>query len=486
MEKSHLFENYHLLSGVYDEYFRSKNSPLPHVLSTIDLLSQMGLTDLQDHQRSSEKLFRKWGVTFNVYHHSEGTEKIFPFDSIPRILPLHEWTVIENGLKQRLKAINMFLCDFYSEQLILKDGIIPESLIHSSKGYSQKLHGIRPPGGVYIHIAGIDLIRTPSGEFCVLEDNLRTPSGVSYVLQNRLMMKNLYPSLFQAQKIKSVDTYPLMLGNSLASLKNKDRQSVCGVLLTPGPYNAAYYEHQFLAKEMGYELVKGDDLYVENDHVYVKSVNGNTVVDVIYRRIDEDYLDPKFFRSDSLLGVPGLMSVYMKGNVVLANAPGNAIADDKAIYTFIPKMIRYYLNEEPILKQINTYVCSFPEQLDYVLHHMEELVVKKVDASGGYGMLMGPQSTKEMRDEFVIKLKKDPRGYIAQPLIELSTCPTLEGDSLIPKRVDLRPYVLTSTSTWVLPGGLTRVALEPGSYVVNSSQGGGSKDTWVLGSEVLA
>lgn len=480
MKTFHLFENYHLLEKSCDEYFQRTGEPHSHVIKAIALLSKIGVIDLQEQQRLSEILFRKWGVTFNVYHHSDGTEKIFPFDSIPRIISSNDWDIIERGVIQRVKAINLFLCDFYGKQQIFKDKIVPEETFLTTKGYNPKLHGIIPIGGTYVHVAGIDLIRTPNGEFCVLEDNLRTPSGVSYVLQNRLMMKNLYPSLFETESVKCVDTYPLMLGTALASLKEKDPKDVYGVLLTPGPFNAAYYEHLFLAKELGYDLVRGQDLYVENDYVYSKTIRGPKLVDVIYRRIDEEFLDPEFFNHDSLLGVPGLMNAYIKKNVVLANAPGNGVIDDKASYVYIPDMIRYYLNEEPLLKQIDTYVCSIEDQRKYVLDNIQNLVIKRVDASGGYGMLLGPFSTKAQQEEFTALINRNPRGYIAQPLIDLSTCPTIEGSGLTAKRIDLRPYIITGTSTWVLPGGLTRVALETDSYVVNSSQGGGSKDTWVL------
>lgn len=475
--------DYRAVSGAYDEYFKSSQHPHTHIEPIVSYLLEKDFSALLHLQQTSEHLFRKRGVTFNVYHHEDGIEKIFPFDLFPRIISSKEWTVIEAGLKQRVKALNLFLNDFYGPQEIIKDRVIPKNLILTSKCYFTKLQGISPPGNVYIHIAGIDLIRLPNGEFCVLEDNLRTPSGVSYVLQNRLMMKSLFPDLMETQNIKPVDSYPLMLADALASLSSTTDQDLCAVLLTPGPYNAAYYEHQFLAKEMGYLLVRHDDLDVIDDWVYVKTAKGRRKVDIIYRRIDEEYLDPEFFRADTLLGIPGLMRAYRLGHVVLANAPGNGIADDKAIYTFIPAMIRYYLHEEPILKQIETLLCNDAAQLDHVLQHLDRYVIKRVDASGGYGMLIGPQSTREQQLEFARLLRLNPRGYIAQPLIELSACPTLQAGGLVGKRVDLRPYVVTGKSTWVLPGGLTRVALEENSYIVNSSQGGGSKDTWVLATE---
>jgi uncharacterized circularly permuted ATP-grasp superfamily protein len=478
--------NYRAIQGAYDEYFHPSLLPHTHIEPIASHLLEKDFSALLELQQTAENLFQKRGVTFNVYHHEKGIEKIFPFDLFPRVLSQKEWAVIDAGLKQRVKALNAFLNDFYGQQQIINDGIIPKHLILTSKCYFPKLHGISPPGKTYIHIAGIDLIRLPSGEFCVLEDNLRTPSGVSYALQNRLMMKSLCPDLLKKQKIEPVDSYPLMLNNALASLSERYGEDLCAVLLTPGPYNAAYYEHLFLAKEMGFLLVRSDDLYVDEDKVYVKTAAGPRRVDIIYRRIDEEYLDPEFFRDDTLLGIRGLMRAYRLGHVVLANAPGNGIADDKAIYTFIPAMIRYYLNENPILNQIETLLCDDKDQLNHVLQHMDSYVIKRVDASGGYGMLIGPQSSTAEQHEFSNLLQKNPRGYIAQPLIELSCCPTLTENGLVAKRVDLRPYIVTGTSSWVLPGGLTRVALEENSYIVNSSQGGGSKDTWVLADEVIS
>lgn len=475
-----LFQGYAPLSGVYDEYVDFFSSPHPHVEQTIRLFQDIGLKNIKEHQNRAEKIFRKKGVTFNVYNHAEGFEKIFPFDVLPRILFQSEWERLEKGLMQRITALNIFLHDFYSGQEIVKAGRIPRMILHSSKNYYPQLHGIHPPKNIYVHIAGIDLIRTPEGEFCVLEDNLRCPSGVSYVLENRKIMQEIFPSLFQQQMIKTVSQYPLKLRCALSSLTNKEEDEICAVLLSPGSYNSAYFEHLYLAGQMGYELVTGEDLFVDDEHVYLKTTQGPKQVDVIYRRIDDDFLDPAVFRKDSVLGVPGIMEVYAKGNVVLANAFGNGIADDKGVYPYIPEIIRFYLSEEPILKQVPTYQCFFDKDREYVLKNLESLVVKNVNASGGYDMMFGSRSTVEERQACAKKINQNPRQYIAQPIMEISTCPTFEYGKLAPKRVDLRPYVITGESNWILPGGLTRVAIEKNSYIVNSSQGGGSKDTWIL------
>jgi uncharacterized circularly permuted ATP-grasp superfamily protein len=418
-----------------------------------------------------------------VYADERGTEKIFPFDLVPRILSDRDWAQLVRGLKQRVRALGMFLDDVYGPQRILAEGVVPRELVLGARQFLPALAGVRPAGDVRIHIAGIDLIRDGDGTFRVLEDNVRTPSGVSYVLENRLITKKVFPQLFEKARVRPVDHYPARLAEALRSVSPRDPDASTVVVLTPGPYNSAYFEHSFLARTMGLELVQAPDLFVDDDVVFIRTTRGPRRVDVIYRRTDEAFLDPEVFRPDSLLGVRGLMRAWRAGNVTLANAPGNGVADDKAIYAFVPDMIRFYLSEEPLLQQVRTLVCFRDADRREVLAHLGEMVVKAVDESGGYGMLMGPQSSADERDEFRRRIEADPRKYIAQPLVELSTCPTWDKATsrMEPRRVDLRPYIVTSRSgPWVLPGGLTRVALVPGSYVVNSSQGGGSKDTWVL------
>jgi uncharacterized circularly permuted ATP-grasp superfamily protein len=419
-----------------------------------------------------------------VYGDSRGTEKIFPFCLLPRLVANDDFRRLERGLAQRLRALGMFLDDIYGEQRILAAGVVPPEMVLGAAGYRPMLRGIKPPGGVRIHISGVDLIRDPDGTWRVLEDNLRTPSGVSYVVENRLISKRMFPRLFDAARVHRVDHYPTRLAETLRSVSPTEPGGDCNaVVLTPGTYNSAYFEHSFLARTMGLELVQAPDLFVDGDKVYCRTTRGPRRIDVIYRRTDEAFLDPEVFRPDSMLGVAGLMRAYAAGNVALANAPGNGVADDKAVYPFVPDMIEFYLSETPILEQVPTYVCLFDDDRQYVLDHLGEMVVKAVDEAGGYGMLMGPQSTAEERDEFRRRIEAEPRRYIAQHRIELSSCPTwiAERGAVEPRRVDLRPYILTSREgPWVLPGGLTRVALKRGSYVVNSSQGGGSKDTWVM------
>ncbi|HWO18303.1 MAG TPA: circularly permuted type 2 ATP-grasp protein, partial [Kofleriaceae bacterium] len=412
---------------------------------------------------------------------SRGTEKIFPFCLLPRLIAAADFARLERGLSQRLRALGAFLDDIYGEQKILAGGVVPAEMILSAAGYRPTLRGIKPPGGVRIHISGVDLIRDPGGTWRVLEDNLRTPSGVSYVIENRLVSKRMFPRAFDAARVHRVDHYPTRLAETLRSVSPVDEPTA--VVLTPGTYNSAYFEHSFLARTMGLELVQAPDLFVDGDKVFCRTTRGPKRIDVIYRRTDEAFLDPEVFRPDSVLGVPGLMRAYAAGHVVLANAPGNGVADDKAVYPFVPDMIEFYLGEEPILEQVPTYVCLFDEDRKYVLDHLDEMVVKAVDEAGGYGMLMGPEASAAERDEFRRRIEAEPRRYIAQNRIELSSCPTWisESGTVEPRRVDLRPYVLTSREgPWVLPGGLTRVALARGGYVVNSSQGGGSKDTWVM------
>ena len=386
----------------------------------------------------------------------------------------------EQGLIQRVTALNLFLSDLYDGQRIVKEGRIPEAMVFGTTGYLKELRGIRPREGVYVNIAGIDLIRGANGDFLVLEDNLRTPSGVSYVLENRGVMKRVFPGVFRRSRVRTVESYPARLGDALISVSPLPPGESRVVVLTPGPYNSAYFEHSFLARQMGCDLVQGSDLFVHDDHVYVKTTAGPQRVDVIYRRIDDDFLDPTVFREESALGVPGLIGAYAAGNVTLANAPGNGVADNKAVYPFVPEMIRFYLSEEPILGQVETYICASPTECQHVLENLKHMVVKAVDGSGGYGMLFGPRASQSETERFAEKIRETPEGYIAQPVVELSTCPTWVEGEAAPRRVDLRPFVLTGKKSWVLPGGLTRVALNAGSYVVNSSQGGGSKDTWVL------
>jgi len=479
-QSQQLLHGYHPLQGVYDEVFADTEHFHPNIESVCKMLTRMSHNKFKNCQKIANTNFRRSGVTFTVYSDSEGTEKIFPFDLIPRIIHNQDWQKIDLGLKQRINALNMFLQDIYTDQRILKEKLIPEILVKKSPGYLSCLQGFVPNNGVFINIAGVDLVHDQNGEYLVLEDNLRTPSGVSYVLENRFIMKRLFPDIYSKAHVKPVDEYPIQLKNQLASLMIDKVDDPRVVVLTPGSYNSAYFEHCFLAKCMGCELVKGQDLFVNNDKVYLKTTQGPQRVDVIYRRIDDDFLDPDFFRKDSMLGVRGLMKAYLSGHVILANATGNGIADDKAIYPYVPKMINFYLNEEPIIKQIKTYHCADKQDLAYILSNMENLVIKESSGSGGYGMLVGSMATKEEISRFKALIQQCPEKYIAQPIIELSTCPTFDGTRFGPRRVDLRPFIVSGKQQWVLPGGLTRVALNEGSYIVNSSQGGGSKDTWVL------
>ncbi|MCG3190930.1 MAG: hypothetical protein DIJKHBIC_00153 [Thermoanaerobaculia bacterium] len=481
-DSSGLFGSYSLLSGTFDEYFSGAGTVRPEFRQAVASLSTSSVDEFQRCQALAERALLNQGVTFSVYSDNRGTEKIFPFDLVPRIISSRDWKHLDEGLRQRMRALEMFLSDIYDGQRILQEKRIPQELVLGAKHYLPMLRGIRPAGGVRVHIGGIDLIRDPGGVFRVLEDNLRTPSGVSYVIENRLVTKKVFPQAFDRARIQRVDLYPSRLAETLRSVSPVDAAETAVVVLTPGPYNSAYFEHSFLARTMGVELVQAPDLFVENDCVFVRTTRGPRRVHVIYRRTDEAFLDPEVFRPDSMLGVPGLVRAYAKGNVAVANALGNGVADDKAVYPFVPEMIRFYLSEEPILEQVPTYVCAREEDRRFVVEHLSELVVKAVDEAGGYGMLMGPQATASEREAFRKRIESEPRRYIAQPRVELSTCPTWipEARRVEPRRVDLRPYILTSPAgPWVLPGGLTRVALVSGSYVVNSSQGGGSKDTWV-------
>jgi uncharacterized circularly permuted ATP-grasp superfamily protein len=425
-------------------------------------------------------MFRNHGITFAVYPDAQGTEKVFPFDIIPRVISARIWQRLEAGLKQRLRALNLFLDDVYGRKLILKQRAIPPEIVLSSTLYLREIEGLAVPHGIHSHIAGIDLVRDGKGEFFVLEDNLRTPSGVSYVLANRHVMKRILPDLFAGYPVRPVEGYIHELSRHLRWLAPEGVEDPTVVLLTPGINNAAYYEHLYLAKQMGIELVEGSDLVVDQDHVFMRTTRGLQPVHVIYRRIDDEWLDPIFGRQASLIGVAGLVNAYRAGNVAIANALGNGVADDKAVYALVPKIIKYYLDEEPILPNVETYLCAIDSDRKYVLEHIDQLVVKTVDASGGYGMLIGPASTAEKREEFKRRIIEFPRHFIAQPVVPLSVQPLLDGGRFRYGHQDLRPFVLTGPEVYVTPGGLTRVALKPGSLIVNSSQGGGSRDTWVM------
>jgi uncharacterized circularly permuted ATP-grasp superfamily protein len=472
--------NQYEVGGFFDEMFSAEGSPRSAAQALVKAIESLPDGELLTRQQSAERALLQMGITFNVYGEDAGVEKIFPFDILPRIVSATEWDRIDAGLKQRIRALNLFIDDIYHQQRILKDGILPKDIIFSAKSYRQQCVGWNPPAGIWCHITGTDLVRHSDGQVYVLEDNLRCPSGVSYVLENRQIMKTLFPRLFASSRIRPVANYPLKLRDMLESIAPEHVQKPRVVLLTPGIYNSAYFEHSFLAQQMGIELVEGRDLTVEDDQVVMRTTKGFERVDVIYRRLDDDFMDPECFRPDSVLGVPGLMQVYKAGNVALANAPGTGIADDKVVYAYVPRMIKYYLGEEIILPNVPTYICAEEKDLTYVLEHLPELVVKAANESGGYGMLVGPHSTKAQCCDFADRIKAAPRNYIAQPTLALSRVPTITGDHFEGRHVDLRPYILYGKEIFVLPGGLTRVALKKGSLVVNSSQGGGSKDTWVL------
>ena len=466
--------------GFFDEFFARTGEPRPGAAVLAECLEALPTEELSRRQKAAEAAFLQMGITFTVYGNEAGTEKIFPFDIVPRIVEAADWTVIEAGLKQRIFALNEFLDDVYGDAKILRDGVVPADLLRSSQAYRQESVGVRPARNVWCHVTGTDLVRDADGQYYVLEDNLRCPSGVSYVLENRNVLKNTFPKVFRKSQVRPVDDYPNRLLDMLEAHAPESSSAPCVVVLTPGSCNSAYFEHSFLANTMGVELVEGRDLVVKDRVVYMRTTSGLRRVDVIYRRVDDDFLDPAVFRPESELGVRGLMEAYRCGNVTLANAPGTGIADDKAIYAYVPEIIRYYLGEDAILPNVETYVCADDRQRAHVLAHLEEMVVKSTNESGGYGMLIGPQASREELEDFRQRVQMHPRDYIAQPLIPLSRCPTLRGDHFEGRHVDLRPYILFGEETYVLPGGLTRVALKEGSYVVNSSQGGGSKDTWVL------
>ena len=466
--------------GHYDELFDEHGNARPEAELLVSKINSLQPGELLRRQKTIENALLRMGITFNVYGNDQGTERIWPFDIVPRIVAAAEWLTIENGLKQRIQALNMFIHDIYHGQEITKDGVVPAELICGADCFRESCRGLNPPRGIWCHITGTDLVRGADGQIYVLGDNIRCPSGVSYVLQNRLLMKRSFPQLFEASRVRPIVDYPSRLLSTLSHLAPECIESPNVVVLTPGVYNSAYYEHSFLAQQMGVELVEGRDLIVKDGFVYMRTTSGFERVDVIYRRIDDDFIDPNAFRSDSMLGVAGLMDAYRNGRVALANAPGTGIADDKVIYAYVPKMVRYYLDEEIILPNVPTYICADSQQRNYVLTHLDELVVKSANESGGYGMLIGSHSTANERQQFAEQIEADPRKYIAQPTLSLSRVPTITGDHFEGRHVDLRPYILYGEEIYVLPGGLTRVALKKGSLVVNSSQGGGSKDTWVL------
>jgi uncharacterized circularly permuted ATP-grasp superfamily protein len=467
----------------YDEMFTAHDVARPHYQALQRTLLRLDPEELRRSQQAADLTFLQEGITFTVYGSKEGTERIFPNDLIPRIIPAHEWAQIERGLTQRLTALNLFLRDIYHEGRILTEGIVPRELIYSCKHFRREMRGINVPRDIYVNICGTDLVRLPDGSFAVLEDNLRVPSGVSYMLANRKVLKRVFPSMFQDYGVWPVDHYPQALLATLRSLAPENSpypQDPTTVLLTPGVSNSAYFEHTFLAQQMGVELVEGRDLLVHDNVVYMRTTAGPRRVDVIYRRVDDDFLDPLCFRRDSILGVPGLFNAYRAGNVSLANAIGTGVADDKAVYAYVPEIIRFYLSEDPILQNVPTFLMSNEKQRDHVLGNLEQMVVKAVGESGGYGMLIGPHSSQQQRDDFRARILAEPRNYIAQPTLALSCAPCLIDGEVESRHIDLRPYILMGEKVTLVPGGLTRVALRKGSLVVNSSQGGGSKDTWVL------
>ena len=462
----------------YDELFEGIGRPRRGSALLLRKFASLPDGELRKRQQAAERVILNMGMTFGVYGSDEGHEQIFPFDIVPRIVEAPDWTLIDTGLRQRLRALNLFIDDVYHEQKILKDNVIPSELIYSSKGFLKACWGLNPPRGIWCHIAGIDLVRISDGRYYVLEDNMRCPSGVAYVLEARQVMKRTFPELFEAYRVRPVDEYPSRLLETLRSLSDLPDPTI--VILTPGSYNSAYYEHSLLAQKMGVELVEASDLVVIDGSVHMRTTKGSQRVDVIYRRINDEYLDPLVFRPDSLLGVPGVMEAYKNGRVAIANAPGTGVADDKAIYAYVPKIINYYLAEEPILPNVPTYVCWERRDRDYVLEHLDQLVVKATNEAGGYGMMIGPQASQQEREDCARRIQADPRNCVAQPTLALSRSPTLVEDHIEGRHVDLRPYVLQGKGFYVLPGGMTRVALRKGSLVVNSSQGGGNKDTWVL------
>jgi uncharacterized circularly permuted ATP-grasp superfamily protein len=452
----------------------------PHYQEFSDWLKRTPADKIAQKRDEAERAFYRVGITFAVYGEDSGTERLIPFDIVPRIIPAAEWRVLERGLKQRVQALNLFLKDIYHEQNILKAGVIPPERVLGNAQFRREMQGMDVPGEIYAHIAGVDIVRAGEGEYYVLEDNLRVPSGVSYMLENRKMMMRLFPELFATQAIKPVEHYPDLLLENLRGVAPAGEETPEVAVLTPGAYNSAYFEHAFLAQQMGVELVEGQDLFVQNDTLYARTTRGPKRIHVLYRRVDDDFLDPKAFRPDSMLGVPGLFTAYRAGRVTLANAIGTGVADDKSIYPYVPEMIRFYLGEEPVLRNVPTYLLAKEEDCAYVLAHLHELVVKEAQGSGGYGMLVGPTASREERERYRQRVLDAPERFIAQPTLSLSCVPTFCGEVLADRHVDLRPYVLSGSEVNFVPGGLTRVALREGSLVVNSSQGGGVKDTWVV------
>ena len=476
---SEAFRRYEF-NGSYDEMFRSTDLPRKQYRPLYTQLLNLGADELRRSKQEADQSFFNQGITFTVYGSEKGTERIFPHDLLPRIITAAEWETIERGLTQRITALNLFLKDVYHEARIIEEGVVPAKIVYTCKHYRREMRGIKVPRDVYVTVVGTDLIRTPEGNFVVLEDNLRVPSGVSYMLTSRRVMKHIFPTLFRKCRVRPIEQYSQVLLSALKSLAPEGRTEPTVVLLTPGSYNSAYFEHTYLARQMGIELVEGRDLLVHDNVVYMRTTFGLQRVDVIYRRIDDDYLDPLVFEGHSALGAVGLFNAYRAGNVAFANALGTGVADDKAIYAYVPKIIKYYLNEDPILENVETLLMSDAAQRDHVCQKLDQYVVKAVGESGGYGMLIGPHSTSEQRSEFRDRIMAEPRNYIAQPTINLSTAPCFVDGTIEPRHVDLRPYVVYGENITIVPGGLTRVVLRKGSLVVNSSQGGGSKDTWVL------
>ena len=473
-------EMQHALSAIKPNKNATSNNNVRDIYTSYQAwLNAIPHHQLESKRQEAELLFRRVGITFNVYGETDGAERLIPFDVIPRLISSDEWSKLSAGVIQRVRALNMFLHDIYHSQDIIKAGIMPSSILANSQ-YRPEMFGVDVPNQIYAHIAGIDLVRTSESQFYVLEDNLRTPSGVSYMLEDRKMMMRLFPELFRRYHIAPVDHYPQVLLKNLRAVAQPGVLEPTVVLLSPGAYNSAYFEHAFIAQQMGIELVEGPDLFVRNNAVYMRTTQGPKKVDVIYRRVDDEYIDPLVFNANSMLGVPGLLSVYRNGGVTLANAVGTGVADDKATYIYVPEMIKFYLGEEPLLENVPTYELSKADDLQYTLEHLHELVVKEVQGSGGYGMLVGPAATKQQLEEFRIRILSKPANYIAQPTLALSTCPTLVEAGIAPRHVDLRPFVLSGKTVTLVPGALCRVALKEGSLVVNSSQGGGTKDTWVL------
>jgi len=469
----------------YDEYFEKSGQPRAEVKKLVDQIKSFPKNELANRQKAAEAAFMQMGITFGVYGDQKGLEKIFPFDIIPRIINARDWDLIDRGVKQRVFALNKFIHDVYNDQKIIKDGVISKEIILSSVAYRKECQGLNPPKGIWCHISGIDFVRDEKGQFYVLEDNLRCPSGVSYVLGNRRVMKRTLPVVFESLPIRPVDDYSNRLADMLRNLIPDSIIKPNIAILTPGIYNSAYFEHSFLAQQIGEELVEGRDLVVMDDFVYMRTTKGFERLDAIYRRIDDDYLDPTVFNPDSLLGVPGIMKSYRSGKVALANAPGTGIADDKAIYSFVPDIIKYYTGEDAIIPNVPTFLCENEKDRRHVIDNIANLVIKTTHGSGGYGLLIGPFSSKEQQRQMIENIQKDPRNYIGQPVIQLSRVPVIVKDHFEGRHIDLRPYVLYGKEIYVLPGGLTRVALEKGSLVVNSSQGGGSKDTWVLADDPI-